>query len=157
MSARTRARSSRSIFVVAMGGYHHDVIVASGMTLAEACAAIDAGMEGLTESDREHFGAKVDSTLRGRTISLDCGVTVIWLREWSLGTRAIAQLAHEIFHAVTMVFDGIGMKLSSKSDEAYAYAIEDLTHSILGEFATAPAKRNRLDIKRRRKVSGQRS
>lgn len=39
-------------------------------------------------------------------------------------------IAHEIFHAVSMMFDNINMKLSSDSDEAYAYFIQYVTNEI---------------------------
>lgn len=39
-------------------------------------------------------------------------------------------LAHEIFHCVTHILGTVGMKHSSKTEEAYAYLIQYLTEKI---------------------------
>lgn len=65
----------------------------------------------------------------------------IAIGEWSDEPVHHGWLAHEVFHAVTFLFHRIGMRLSRKSDEAYAYAIDDLTRRIYEEMSKPPSKR----------------
>lgn len=65
---------------------------------------------------------------RGRTFHHhEGGQTVIRLPSIPKTPTEIGTLSHEIFHAVSFIFRRIGMKASSNSEEAYAYAIGYVT------------------------------
>jgi hypothetical protein len=54
------------------------------------------------------------------------GSWTIWLRRLN-----VEWLVHEAFHIVTCVLKHRGMRLSDKSDEAYAYALQWLVAHVL--------------------------
>jgi hypothetical protein len=136
-----RKPSKPSCFFVEHGGYPFDVMVTIGMDLEEVRQRLeDFGVE-LTDDDEESFEA--DRLLAGRTVMLEGGQSVIALVAFDGTPVCYARLAHEVFHAVTFLMERIGMKLCSKSDEAYAYAVAGLTESILTELRKAPHKRRR--------------
>jgi hypothetical protein len=63
--------------------------------------------------------------ISGRTIMFSSGQTCIWFRVLSH-----QNIAHEVFHAVEFLMDKIDVRLSRKSDEAYAYMIGYITNEI---------------------------
>ena len=67
---------------------------------------------------------------RGRTIMLSSGQSILRLNFFPKTSTEFGILQHEIFHCVEFLFDRVGMKLSFKSDEAYAYLIQFLTIKI---------------------------
>lgn len=142
--ARAVAPAPTQFFVVSHGGYPFDVLVAIGSSDDELHAALDTFTMTLTESDREAIkSGPIESGRLGCTILLDCGATILRLRDWHVTPEWHARLAHEIFHAVTMLFERLTMRLTEDSDEAYAYAVENLTRAILQQLALPPSKRSR--------------
>ena len=71
----------------------------------------------------DHFALGGTST--GRTVRLSNGHVVISFFSINHGI-----IAHEIFHAVTLFLDALGVKFSMDSNEAYAYTIGYLTDVI---------------------------
>lgn len=139
MRART-IKEPPAQFIVTMGGYDFDVFVSFGRSLDEVKKTL-AALVDLTDSDTDALTDASKGTLRGRTVMLDDGPLVIAIGEWADEPVHHGWLAHEIFHAVTFLFHRIGMRLSRKSDEAYAYAIDDLTRRIYEELSKPPSKR----------------
>lgn len=70
------------------------------------------------------------STRKGRTIIFKGNQTLIRMFEFKKDSIHYGYLAHEIFHAAEFIMERIGMKLCSKSDEAYAYLIQYITQEI---------------------------
>jgi hypothetical protein len=67
----------------------------------------------------------------GKCIITDGNQTLIRARYYPTDNQDCGTLQHEIFHAVSMVLDAMGMKLEIMvSDEAYAYLIGYLTKQI---------------------------
>lgn len=56
-----------------------------------------------------------------RTLSYDHGLVLIYFHQFDDST-----LVHELFHATAYILARIGMKLSNKTAEAYAYLLEYL-------------------------------
>jgi hypothetical protein len=68
---------------------------------------------------------------RGRCTQLETGQLIIRLRKDEDRIKTLGVVAHEIFHAVTMLMDRIGMKLEVMvSDESYAYLTQFYTEEI---------------------------
>ena len=64
----------------------------------------------------------------GRTKMFSTNHTVIRLSDFDDRYKFIGTLSHEIFHAVTFIYDRIGIKYElGVSDEAYSYAIGYVT------------------------------
>jgi len=64
----------------------------------------------------------------GRTKMFDTNHTVVRLSNFEDRENFIGTLSHEIFHAVTFIFDTIGIKYRlGISDEVYSYAIGYVT------------------------------
>lgn len=129
------------IFAVRHGGYPFDVLVAMGVTNEELAKVLDE-YEGLDKKGLK--SVLLDRIGAGTTVMFRCGATIIRLRDkWDASTKAHNHLAHEVFHAVHFLMMRIGMRLSRDSDEAYAYAIGNLTEQILAQLALPATKRTR--------------
>ena len=68
---------------------------------------------------------EVTDDVDNRTFTLNDEDVVIWLRKCDHGI-----VAHEIFHAATIMLASIGMRLTKGSQEAYAYYIQHVTNVI---------------------------
>ena len=49
---------------------------------------------------------------------------------------SVAEMVHEIFHAATHILDIVGVSLTNKTKEVYAYYIEYLSEQILPYLKT---------------------
>jgi hypothetical protein len=128
-----------SIFIVPHGGYPFDVMVCIGASDAEIRAELAA--RGIEDPGGKDVGY-MRSTGRGYCRMLPGGQTVLALKNFSGTPEDHSHLAHEVFHAVESLMRRVGIELSKKSDEAFAYAIGGLTRSILEQLALPPSKRS---------------
>ncbi len=71
----------------------------------------------LNDQEYEEFAKDVRPYTTGKTVLLSHGDVVMWVYS-SYDVRAIA---NEIFHAVYLVMDKVGIILTDGSDEAFAY------------------------------------
>jgi hypothetical protein len=62
---------------------------------------------------------------------LQSEVLVVRLASFDGSPKAMALLAHELLHAVVYVMGAIGIKLSEDSEEAFTYALQDITAQAL--------------------------
>lgn len=108
-------------FIVPWITYPFDVMINVGTTTEDVIKKITKLGYELNDIEKK----KLEMHGVGRTVMLDGGQTIIILKKYD---QAI--MAHEIFHAVCMLFDKIGINFSEDSDEAYAYAIEYLTREV---------------------------
>lgn len=120
------------IFIVGHAGYPFDVMVCIGATDAQVESALKRRGYSVDDIERERF--RMSPNGRGRTSTLRGGQTILRLLCWHADPDDFGHLAHEIFHCVDMLFVKIGIELSRKSDEAYAYAIGNLSRRILAEL-----------------------
>ncbi len=82
--------------------------------------------------DEEKQAMRFGEQTMGKTIRLLGGPTIIRMKKQKTITGIdIADLAHEIEHAVFMIFDRIGMKHTIESDEAYAYFQQYIMRKVL--------------------------
>jgi len=134
-------------FIVGMGGYPVSVVVTVGYRIDEIGALLQRNRLNITERDIDALTSNVSNSLRARTILFESGHALIALAEWDGSVLCHGDLAHEVFHAVAKVFrHSLGIHLTSESEEAWAYAIDDLTQSIMAKLQPPkkPApKRNR--------------
>ena len=110
-------------FIISWEIYPFDVMVSVKEGHGDIVKRIEKTKYKLNEEEKEKLW--IEETNKGRTIMLRGGQTIIRLESLEHDT-----IAHEIFHAVTFLMARIGVELSDKSDEAYAYAIEFLTKKI---------------------------
>ena len=64
----------------------------------------------------------------GRYVPLDSGDAFVWIKNDLGFDNTISVLAHELTHATIDIYRDVGIKLSSKSEEAYAYLMGYLMH-----------------------------
>ena len=70
----------------------------------------------------------------GYTFQLEEGI-LLWLKQKPPFTAYhMGCLAHEIFHCAEFILSKVGIKLSNKSDEAYAYLIGYITENIFNHL-----------------------
>lgn len=134
-------RTTSSIFVVDHAGYPFDVMVAIGASDGEVVDALQT--RGCDPNEDETFAIKMAQNGKGKTVVLRGGQTVLRLLGWTGIPDDWGHLAHEIFHAVEFLMHRIGISLCDQSDEAYAYAIGNLTVRIVTELGKPPHKRER--------------
>lgn len=66
------------------------------------------------------------TTFTGRTTHFDSGAICIRIKDEVTTPRAMAVLAHEVYHAVCFICRWVGIEQSEATEEAYAYLLEDL-------------------------------
>lgn len=116
------------IFVVSWEVFPYDTLVCLGSKKEEILKWIDRTGHKLSEGEIEAI------TMRGmgRTIILKGNQTILWLKNYP--KPGSGTLAHEIFHAVEMITDRMGIRLSQDSDEIFAYMIQFLTNKIISKL-----------------------
>lgn len=62
------------------------------------------------------------------------GISLIRLRKFPKNVYWLSVLIHEITHAVIDILRQVGVKLSEKSEEAYTYLMEYITHECLKQI-----------------------
>lgn len=129
---KAAATESPRFLIVSHAGYPFDVLVTIGATGEQILERLERYEVELSKKRRRLI---LKPCRVGRTIMLGSNQTLIMLAQWLDTPRDHAILAHEIFHAVTLLFGRIGIQHSDSSDEAYAYAVEALTERILTRLA----------------------
>ena len=71
----------------------------------------------------------------GRTVRMEGGWTVLWVKKFPTSPQVKNHLAHEIFHVVDFTLRCMGIKLSADSNEIYAYYTGWLTEQIYEAFS----------------------
>lgn len=66
----------------------------------------------------------------GKAILFPHNKMVLWQRGKPKSIEDLAVLNHEIFHITCFILERVGLPLSKKSDEAYAYLLQYLTKEI---------------------------
>lgn len=67
----------------------------------------------------------------GYFLPFENGVCLVRLYFYPKKIYQLAILQHELLHAVIYILRESGIKLSSKSEEAYTYLLEDITKKVL--------------------------
>ena len=118
--------------VVGYGGYPFDVLVAVGATPKQVAAKLKRlGATSWSESDVTYGGAG------NTTFSKEDHRTVVQLRRFDHSPYWHGVLAHEVAHAVCFLMERVGIKMTDESEEAYTYAIQDITSKILKALQSA--------------------
>lgn len=115
-------------FIVPLVIYPFDVMVSVDQTDEQLMKILRK--HGEDEQSCEKLLNQPD-TCPGRAVLLASNRTVIRLRRQRSKAKFAGIIAHEVFHAVTFIFDRIGITFDlDKCDEAYAYAIMYLAEKI---------------------------
>lgn len=114
------------IELVSFGGYPRDVIIAIGVETPELLSYIG----GLGFDDVEPIEIEFDEGDFGITTEIGSKV-LIRLESFDGSPVAFGCLAHEIHHAVCTTMKQLGIPQHKKTEEAYSYAIQDLTTKIV--------------------------
>ena len=101
--------------------YPFDVLVSFHKDFNELKAILEKRLPKDAWKDISEFEGEYDA----RSVRFETGQTVICFKKL---TNDI--IAHEIFHAVELLMEYIGIQLSRDSSEAYAYLIGYLTNEI---------------------------
>lgn len=113
------------IELVSFGGYPRDVIIAIGVDTPELLTYI-----GGLGFDVEPIEIEFDKGDFGITAEVGSKV-LIRLESFDGSAAAYGCLAHEIHHAVCTTMKQLGIPQHKKTEEAYSYAIQDLTTKIV--------------------------
>lgn len=125
-------RRKKSVLkVIRFGGYPFDILLAINVSAKRIERALKLRKVELT---KEVLDGVRDFNSRGRVIVLPGGEQVLRLRDWDGRPFHWACMAHEIFHAVANLMDKVGVGYCGASEEAFAYAIQDLTQRVCIEL-----------------------
>jgi hypothetical protein len=116
------------------GGYPFSVLLCVGATAAQVVAKCREIGWGLTRREQRELGGP--ST--GRTLMLDSANLIIMLDRWEGRPEDFGTLAHEAFHAMWALMAHIGVKPTDDSEEAMAYALDDILASLLRALQPPP-------------------
>lgn len=113
-------------FIIPLVVYPFDVIV----SISESDEALFKKLKkrGIDVADTNL--SVYSNTTRGRTIIFSGNQSLIRMYELRDTPEWYGNLAHEVFHAVEFILERVGMKLTMKSDEAYAYLVGYITTEI---------------------------
>ena len=75
----------------------------------------------------------------GRYVPLESGDAFVWIKNGLGFYNTISVLAHELTHATIDIYRDVGIKLSSKSEEAYAYLMGYLMHEATCKLEIHPS------------------
>lgn len=109
--------------------YNRNIVVGSDCTCAEYKEWIETTLEcgnnidTILDTVNELFAD--DRSYKASTVNMQNAGLLLHFRDKSPGV-----VAHEVFHIAHAVLDDAGIKLSFKSDEAFAYLIEYLVTEI---------------------------
>ena len=120
-------------FIIPLGTYPFDVMV----SIDEADDQLKKLLKKLNVPQDYIDGIQpMVESVRGRHILLENNQTIIRLKIAGRDKyEVIGNISHEVFHAVTVLFDRIGMRFClESSDEAYAYAVQYLMTAICREL-----------------------
>ncbi len=110
-------------FIIPLVIYPLDVMVSLGET--------DNQLKDSLSKTETEWDDNMTITGTGRFVMNDDWTSIIRTKVYPITTEHYGILQHEIFHAVMVMLDRVGMKfVILKSDEAYAYLIQYLTTKI---------------------------
>lgn len=115
----------RSGFIVSLKVYPFDIFVWFGYDIERMGKKLK---KYVSHTEVDEFTAQ--SFNRGKTCQFSSGQTVIWLPNSPQSVDELSVLNHEIFHAVTLILNKVGIRLSEDSEEAYAYLIQYVSKQI---------------------------
>lgn len=118
--------SQSAFFIIPLKVYPFDVAISIGQSNNE----IEESLKKYS-IDYSDVNVKWDSnTQRGRCLIFHDNKVLIRMDEFKSSPVWFGYLQHEVFHAVEFTLNRIGMELSFKSDEAYAYLIQYITTKV---------------------------
>ena len=103
-------------FLIKWDLYPVNVVVSLGTSKKELLKFCKGN---ISDSDYQYI-KKMNFEL-GETIYLDDGQVILWTKDYPKNNQDFSVLQHEIFHVVCFVMRTVGIKLSSNSEEAFAY------------------------------------
>lgn len=119
-------------FIVRGTVYPYDVMFSIGQTTKQLLK--DANRF-VPDMNNKNNSLAVSGT--GRTIQTERNQLVVIIKDLPYAPQFHSTVAHEIFHAATMMLDRAGFKLEIMvSDEAYAYLIGWLTQEFYSNLKT---------------------
>lgn len=101
------------------GHYPFDVLFVAGASDEQVQRHIEKSGYELSDEEREQLAMQGI----GRTVMLEGGATVMWLRDAEIHPPV---LAHEAFHTAVFILSRVGVTLTDDSDEDFAYLIQYL-------------------------------
>lgn len=113
------------IFILKLAPYKHDILF-----------ALEETPEALSLYMRRHLGYSKEGvstippftdTMNGHMCMFDNGQSLIRLNRLPLSPMTTAVLVHEIVHAVSKILRRVGIEHTEETEEAYTYAIQDVT------------------------------
>lgn len=120
------------IFKVDCGSYPFDILF-----------CLEVKKEAILSHLKNRYGVKLSSKDNdaltmygyGRTIMVDGGRVIMWFQMKDHADHMHGMIAHEVFHAVEMLFDLVGIGYNGViSGEAWAYQIDHITRQIYAKI-----------------------
>lgn len=115
------------ILTFKLEGYPIGIILAAAATKDEMLsAATAAGCS--TETCMKNWRWRPSVQSQAHTAVLPCHRVILWFKT---DTPTAATIAHEAFHAIYAALPQLGIQLARASEEAFAYAIDNLVRQVI--------------------------
>ena len=111
------------ITMLGFRGYPFDLLLAVNASTANVIKVIQRRGYTVTDHDR----TQLEMNTVGHSYILQSDLLVVRLASFDASPKAFALLAHELLHALIYMTTAIGLKLADESEEAFCYALQDVT------------------------------
>lgn len=115
------------IFSVRADPYQTDVVFAMSEDLPRINDYLLRVMKAkppLLDSVKENM--RMGPFTHGRAMEFDNGAVLIWLKDVPMGSKTMALMCHEVYHAACMILRRVGMRDGPETEEAWAYLQQHL-------------------------------
>lgn len=127
---------NKAFFLVELAVFDYDIIVSCGQSNKEiykSLLEIPGGKKHLIKEFK--YGIEnPPSAADAYCIILDNGCTLLRLFDYPKKASDYGVLMHEVLHSIATPLRRRGLKLSNKSEEAYAYAIGYVSEKIFAQL-----------------------
>lgn len=121
-------------FIVNLGVFPFDVMVSIGQSDKQLCKNLDDTGMPFDKQDIDNL-KYTSNKCKGRYVLFSNNASLIRIRNLPSTPNDYGTLSHEIFHAVSIILDHLGVKLVIETScEVYAYCIGYLTENIYKEI-----------------------
>lgn len=129
---KTRQKVKPFHFFTELEGYPFHVLVSVGETREKVEALLSRFGCGKKHPDcMEGWEGDLGEFEEGHAVLLKCNRSVLWFCDADLTFDRHGTIAHESSHLIFFAFERMGLRLTSASDEAYAYAIGTLVANVI--------------------------
>lgn len=134
MTAKKTVPEKPLLKMLGFSGYPFDLLLAVNTSTESVIKALQRHGYAVTDHDR----AQLEMRTVGHSYITQSEVLVVRLASFDGSPKDYALLAHELLHATIYMATAIGLRLVDESEEAFCYALQDVTKQCVEALARRP-------------------